>query len=478
MPLPTEVRRGRRPLGLRQRLLLAILAPLMGVFAVSVFLDYRLAKETADAAFDQSLADAALDIASHIQSSGSQIRVALSAEAEAMLRSDASDTIYFAVRDDAGRLLAGDADLPEMRVSARSQPEFEDSRFRDRWIRAAGQRVDSPRGDITITVAETLAKRNRASGKILTAMVLPNLAVILATFLAVYFGVRQGLMPLDDVEREIAARSPRDLREIDARATPREIRPMLARLNELFGLLRDASAAQQRFLTDAAHQLRTPLAGLQTQIELATLAGRFQSNPERLARIEEATARIVHLVDQLLIYARAEPATAATQVFEAVSLADLAEKAASIFLDRALARNIDLGFEIEPASVDGIPWMLREALANLIDNALRYAPSSGVVTVRSGTRGRFAFLEVEDNGEGIPAGQRNRIFERFYRLPGAPGEGCGLGLAIVREIAELHAARIELADPVSGGTRVTLVFPAATGQPRKPAGGGAESAPA
>ncbi len=447
-------------MSLRQRLLLAILGPLMVVSAASVFLDYPLAKATADAAFDQSLADAALDIAAHIQTSESQLGVALSAEAEAMLRSDAVDKIYFAVRDSMGRLLAGDADLPDVRVAVRSQPAFMDSHFRDRLTRAAVQGVTSPRGDITITVAETLSKRDSANRKILTAMILPNLLVIVATFLAVYVGVRKGLAPLDGVEREIATRSPRDLREIDTDPTPREIRPMLARLNALFSLLRNASAAQQRFLTDAAHQLRTPLAGLQTQIELATLAGRFDSDPDRLARIEDATGRIVHLVDQLLIYARAEPATAATQVFGPVSLADLAEKAASIFLDRALAKNIDLGFDIAPATVDGIPWMLREALANLIDNAVRYTPVSGLVTVRSETRGQFAILEVEDNGPGIPVTERSRIFERFYQLPGSPGEGCGLGLAIVREIAELHAARIELADQATGGMRITLIFPA------------------
>jgi len=460
MPPATEINGKRPALGLRQRLLLAILAPLMMVFAVSVFLDYRLAKETADAAFDQSLADALLDIASHIRSGGPSIDVALSAEAEAMLRSDASDQIYFAVRDTTGHLLVGDAGLPEMLVSTGSQPEFRDSRFRDRPTRTAVQRVASQRGDITITVAETLSKRNRASRRILTAMILPNLVLIFATFLAVYFGVRKGLASLEEVEREIAARSPRDLREIDVDATPREIRPMLIRLNELFALLRDASAAQQRFLADAAHQLRTPLAGLQTQIEIATMAGRVEEDPERLVHIEEATGRIAHLVDQLLIYARTEPAAAAALVFEPVSLDAIAEKSASLFLDRALAKSIDLGFEIEPARVDGIPWMLREALVNLVDNALRYTPAAGMITVRSGKRGPFALLEVEDNGPGVPADERSRVFERFYRVPGSSGEGCGLGLSIVREIAELHGARIELAEPATGGTRVALIFPA------------------
>jgi two-component system, OmpR family, sensor histidine kinase TctE len=447
-------------LSLRQRLLLTILTPLMVVLTISVLFDYRLAKGTADVAFDQGLADAALDIASHIKAGDSKLSVELSAEAEALLRSDASDKIYFAVRDGAGRLLAGDADLPVLPLASADERDFRDSRFRGDPVRAVVQRTDAPLREITVTVAETRTKRDHASRRILTAMIMPNLIVILATFAAVYLGVRKGLAPLAEVEREIAKRSPRDLRRIAAEATPREVRPMLARLNELFGLLRSASEAQQRFLADAAHQLRTPLAGLQTQIELATLEGRFASDPERRARIEDATGRIGHLVDQLLTHARADPAAAAAQSFAAVSLDALVEKAASSFLDSALAKNIDLGFEIEAAGVEGIAWMLREALANMIDNALRYTPADGVVTVRSGMRGGCGFLEVEDNGPGIAQAERVRVFERFYRVPGSAGPGCGLGLAIVREIVELHQGRIELADVAGGGLRMTLMFQA------------------
>lgn len=447
-------------LSLRQRLLLTILTPLMVVLTISVFFDYRLAKGTADVAFDQGLADAALDIASHIKAGDSKLSVELSVDAEALLRSDASDKIYFAVRDGAGQLLAGDADLPVLPMASADERKFGDSRFRGDPVRAVVQRIDAPLREITVTVAETRTKRNHASRRILTAMIMPNLIVILAAFVAVYLGVRKGLAPLAEVEREIAKRSPRDLRQINAASSPREVRPMLSRLNELFVLLRSASEGQQRFLADAAHQLRTPLAGLQTQIELATLAGRFESDPERLARIEDATGRIGHLVDQLLIHARADPAAAAAQAFAPVSLAALVERAASSFLDTALAKNIDLGFEIEAASVEGIVWMLREALANMIDNALRYTPADGVVTVRSGMRGGCGFLEVEDNGPGIPAAERTRVFERFYRVPGSAGPGCGLGLAIVHEIVELHQGRIELADTAGGGLRMTLIFQA------------------
>jgi two-component system sensor histidine kinase TctE len=443
---------------LRQRLLLAIIVPLLLTFAISAVLDYRLARETADAAFDQSLVDAVLDIASHIQTENATLTVVLSSEAEAMVRSNVSDTIYYAVHDSRGRLLAGDGDLPTDATPAATDPHFLDSQFRENPIRAAVHRIDSPYGNITITVAETLNKRNRASRRILTAMILPNLVVILATLLAVYFGVRRGLAPLEHVEGEIARRSPRDLREIDAATTPQEIQPLLARLNELFGLLREAAASQQRFLADAAHQLRTPLAGLQTQIDLATTEGRFGPDTERLQRINEATSRIGHLIGQLLTYARTEPATYLSQSFEPVALHDLVEQSASIFLDQALGKGIDLGFEAGQATVQGMPWMLREALANLIDNALRYTPPGGIVTVSSYQGETECGITVEDNGPGIPDHERQHVFERFYRIQGTPGNGCGLGLAIVREIAILHNSDIRVETPEGGGLRVSVVF--------------------
>lgn len=453
----------RRPaLGLRQRLMLALIVPLSIVFTVGVFSDYRLARQTAEMAFDQSLADSVLDIGTDIQTRGKEIGVALSAEAEAMLRNDPADKVYYAIHDRLGHLLAGDSDLPLAQPDNSSQTHFHDLKIHGSWTRVASQRIKTSHGEITITVAETMRKRNHASIRIMTAMILPNLGVILATLLAVYVGVRRGLLPLVEIEHQIASRSPRDLREIDTETTPGEIRPMLTCLNELFGLLREASAAQQRFLADAAHQLRTPLAGLQTQIELATVEGRFQSDPERLARIEDATDRISHLVNQLLIYARAEPATAAAQTFEPVALHALAEQSASVFLDRALAKEIDLGFDIAPATILGLPWMLREALGNLIDNALNHTPRGGMITVRSGLQDGQAFIEVEDNGPGIPPDEAVKVFERFYRIAGSQGEGCGLGLAIVREIATLHGAKVLLRPGEEQGLRACILFPASS----------------
>lgn len=450
-------------ISLRSRLLLAIIVPLCVVFAVSAAFDYRLARKTADSAFDHSLADVAQDLASHIRTSDESLSVTLTAEAEEILRSDASDIVYFSVRDKLGRLLAGDEDLPPHEALAVTrvdrQISFADSRLHGKPIRVAMHQTASSHGPVTIMVAETVNKRELSSGRILTAMIVPSLAVILATLLAVYFGVRRGLAPLEIVENEIASRSPRDLRAIDDALTPQEIRPLLARLNDLFSLLRETAASQQRFLADAAHQLRTPLTGLQTQIDLATGEGRFTSDPERLLRINQATERIGHLIGQLLTYARTEPATCLSQSFEPVALHDLVEQSASIFLDQALGKEIDLGFEAGPATVAGIPWMLREALANLIDNALRYTPRGGIVTVSSCRREGECALTVEDNGPGIPPDERQQVFERFYRINGSAGDGCGLGLAIVKEIAALHGAEIRLEDRAGGGLRFSLVFP-------------------
>lgn len=447
------------PLGLRQRLLLWILLPLIAVFIGSILFDYRLAQETADTAYDHSLNNAALDIAAYIQTVGLKPELHLTPEAEAMLRHDAVDKIFFAVRDSNKQLLIGDANLPVYPGTIHTQPVFAEDIYHGEKIRATTQHITIDGNEISITVAETMRERDHASNRILAATIIPNLIIIAATLLVIYFGVRRGLAPLVHVENQIASRSPRDLRALDIGHAPREIRPMLTRLNELFESLRTAAAAQQRFLADAAHQLRTPLAGLQTQIELVAAEGKYVRNDERLARIEEATERIAHLVTQLLIYAQTEPAASANQIFHPVALHELAESAASTFIDRALAKDIDLGFEIQPAVAEGIAWMLREALGNLIDNALRYCPAGSTITVRSGIHSSHPYLAVEDNGPGIPPEEHKKVFERFYRIPGSISGGCGLGLPIVQEIAHLHAATITFSKPANGGLTVTLTFP-------------------
>ncbi len=446
-------------LGIRQRLLLVLALPLVAVVMASTFLDYRLARKTADNAFDHALADAVYDLEAHIRKLGTAQHFDLAEAVEAMLRSNEQDAVYFSIRTGAGELLAGDADLPEIAAAAvGSQIGFFDALYHDQKVRGARLRVTLPAAEIVVTVLETVRRREHISRHILTAMTLQNLAVIAVTLLVVFLGIRQGLLPLRALEAEIAARTVEDLREIELSSVPAELRSLLNRLNELFELLRDASRVQQRFIGDAAHQLRTPLAGLQTQLDLAAGEGLFRDHPERLAHIEGATRRIEHLLSQLLAYAKAENSRAGVDATAPVALDQLVEKSASEFLDAAVAKGIDLGFDIAPATTPGYGWLLQEALANLIDNAIRYTPHDGVITVRCGSRDGCPFLEVEDSGPGISAEHLPHVTERFFRVPGAPGDGCGLGLAIVSEIALLHQAVLELHAGKSGGLVAGLRF--------------------
>ena len=460
MPQLTDAAQRRRsPLGLRQRLLLTLTLPLLAVFALSVFMDYRLARQTTDLAYDQSLDYDLLDVIAHIQTSDQTLTQELSEEADFMLRRDPLEKAYLSVRDSTGKLIAGDGGLPFIRVGDSASIHYLDGNYQGQAMRMVTRKLAAADGDVTVTMAATTVKRERARRQILTTMILPNIALIIAVILAVYFGVRNGLKPLDQVERDIAARSPRDLRELEVETALPDIRPILLRLNQLFVLLREATASQQRFLADAAHQLRTPVAGLQAQLDLLTAESVGSPQEERLARIEDAIERINRLVSQLLTYAQAEPSASASQLFETVALHDLVEKSASVFIDRAIAKNIDLGFAIAPASAQGVPWMLREILGNLIDNALHYTPENGVVTVSSGVENGHPFIKVEDSGPGIPADEREKVFDRFYRIPGSPGGGCGLGLAIAREVAAFHDAQLQLSDSADKGLRVTLLFP-------------------
>jgi two-component system sensor histidine kinase TctE len=450
------------PPGLRQRLIVALAIPLVIILGVSSLFDYQMAKMTSGSTHDQALADAVFDLESHIRNRRLAAGMDLSEEHEAIQRSNAPDKIYFSIRDGDNRLLAGDDDIPSFSMPRGSELAFADAVYHGVAVRVALRRLLMPDAQVLITVMETTQKRSLSLQQILTAMLLPNLAVIFASMLAVLYGVRRGLLPLEAVEKEIAARSPNDLHEIDLATAPHEIHPMLRRLNELFLLLREASEAQNRFIADAAHQLRTPLAGLQTQIDLAVGEGAFSHNAGRLQNIEEGTSRLVRLLGQLLSYARAEASASISDKLESVALEQIIEKSASDFFDAALAKDIDLGFDISPVSIIGVPWLLQEALANLIDNAIRYAPIAGTITVRCGEQGGKPFLEVEDNGPGIAPEQEGKIFKRFYRIPGSPSNGCGLGLPIVKEIADLHGAEVLLLHPHSPGLCIRLEFPASS----------------
>lgn len=445
---------------LRDRLLLLLLGPLGLLFLLSLPGDYKLALEPSNAAYDHALANSAVAIASRIVHRGDDIKVDLSGAAEAVLLTDRIDRIYISVIGPDGRRLAGNADLaPE--AEGGSNPSFTDGVVHGSKVRQATFRTSTPPGTVTIVVAETLGKREDTASRIAVAMMLPNMILIIATVGIIYFGVLVALRPLDRLGEAIGRRSPHDMRPLSAEGIPQEARPLVTAINGLIGDLRAAAIAQQAFLANAAHQLRTPLAGLQTQLELATQDMPADFRP-RIARITDATQRLGRLAHQLLSLARSGTEADLAHEHQPLDLGRVMEEMAPQFLDQAIARDIDLGFETPAVEVLGSRWLLREMLANMIDNAVRYTPLGGRVTARCGIDGEGRpFFEVEDDGPGIPPADRQRIFERFYRAPGNQATGTGLGLAIVREIADRHGAEVIVGEGTAGrGLLIRVRFPA------------------
>ncbi|RZI42363.1 sensor histidine kinase [Herbaspirillum sp. HC18] len=447
---------------LRRRLLTFLLLPLGALLVLSIPFDYLLAVGPAKDAFDYALTDSANDLATRVYVRDGKLIVDLPPAVEAVILSDMADLEFLAIYGPDGRLLAGDGDLKADMRCQEGNSCVTDGTLRGYGIRKASYKKITELGEVTVVFAETTRKRERATSRILTAMILPNVLLVAATLGLVYFGVGRGLAPLNELGEEIAGRTAGNPDPLPTGSVPGEAEPLIRAMNGLIKDLHAAASAQQVFLANAAHQLKTPLAGLQTQLELAA-----EELPEayrgRVVRLRDATQRLGHLTHQILALARSSPEANIGHEQRRIDLADLLRESASSWFDAALAKDIDLGFEPEPAAIDGSEWLLRELLSNLINNAIQYTPSGGTVTARSGVGadGR-PFIEVEDSGPGIPEQEKRRIFDRFYRPAGTTSSGCGLGLAIVKEVADRHGAEIMVRTAAAtGGACVRVCFKAA-----------------
>ncbi|HEX2332371.1 MAG TPA: sensor histidine kinase N-terminal domain-containing protein [Burkholderiales bacterium] len=438
---------------LRAHLLRLLLPPIAALLAVGAVVAYYPSLEPATQAYDQALVDIGLAIGSQVRVGESQYRFELPQAVDQVLRTDRFDRIYYRVMSPSGIEIAGDPDLPP----PPSDQIAHNTTYDGRKVRVVT--VQSPCGSsiCTVLVGETTLKRERLARDILLQSLFPEILVALATLVIVWFGVKRGLEPLARLSEEIKSRSAGDLRPINAAGAPLEARPLVGALNGLLEEVSSASRSQQRFLAHAAHQLRTPLAGLQAHTELALAQPMPEGCRTQLEQVHRATIRTGRLANQLLALARTEPG--ARSATAAVDLKGIAGGEADSWVRQSLTRDIDLGFELEPAPVQGDAFLLREALSNLVHNAIEYSNRGGRVTVRTGRRNGHAFLEVEDDGPGIAPEERERVLERFYRVPGTPGTGSGLGLAIVREIAASHAASLFVSEGAAGGCRVGITFP-------------------
>lgn len=453
---------------LRSRLLLWVSAPLLALWVMSTVIDHDVASGFVNLTYDRALLDTALDLGRNVREASNQLYLDLPQPVIEMLISGEQGRFYYRANGPSGEYITGDPDLPDPPEEAKDdRVTYYDAIYRDEPIRAVALRVPvrpgSGKGAIMIQVAEKATLRTDSARQIMLRMMMPQAVLVILAALAVWFGVGFGLRALTSVRTEIESRSHVDLSPISESNTPYEVRPLVRAMNDLLSRLSAALAAQQRFIADAAHQLRTPVAALKTQTELAV---RQVGNGEARATLQQlhtAADHAARLVSQLLTLARAEPGSHRSVMRERLNLAALARETAGDWVPRALNRSIDLGFDdtSSDTEISADPFLVRELLNNLIDNALNYTPSGGHITVRVLQNERRPTLEVEDDGCGIPDDEREKVFERFYRSAGGNPEGCGLGLAIVREIAQGHGASATIHNGADGrGTRIVIAFPA------------------
>ena len=453
---------------LRRQVLAWVSIPLAILWLISAYVNYDIAKRYVNTAYDRALLESALDIGRQVRVLRGRIYVDLPEVAVEMLRTRENGQLYYVVTGPDGEFITGE---PDMKVTASAPPppqqtpqqspqlqragqaHYYDSTYRNQPVRVAVLQfpveTEDIRGHVTVHAAESLQPRTDLARELSIGVALPQAFLAACAALIIWFAVTRALAPLALMRQEIEQRSHRDLSALPVAHVPFEVRPMIEAMNALLTRLGEAMSARQRFIADAAHQLRTPIAGLRTQTELALRETEPAAMRAALSQLQNAVDRTTHLINQLLTLARAEPDSERQQPMERLNLSSFAREVTTEWVPRALARNIDLGFESEDvehdaASVSGDGFLLREMLGNLIDNATRYTPAGGHVTVRVKRTSGKALLQVEDDGPGIPEAERVAVLERFHRVLGTGVEGAGLGLAIVHEIVMQHGGRIRL----------------------------------
>ncbi|MBI2312950.1 MAG: sensor histidine kinase N-terminal domain-containing protein [Betaproteobacteria bacterium] len=453
------------PLSLRSQLINWLFTPLFILFLFSLISGYVVAITSANRPFDRALLQRAQSLAAQLRLEGggpqkpgirSQTRKQLGAEG-----------YLFAIVDSDGEMLGGNAAFPRPSPTdfERDQPSYRNHELDGRKLRIVNLRYTLegayPEQHVVLQVAESTAEREALTRSILANIVIPQLLVMALAGLAIWYGVGRGLTPLKRLRDEVSRRPAHDLRPLDEETAPEEVRPLIHAVNELLWRLAAVIESQKRFVADAAHQLRTPFAGLKSQAELLLRESDPGPIKHGVRQMLVSAERCNHLVTQLLVLARNEPGALAAAPLVPVDLRALARDTAASWVPRAVDKAIDLGFEEEeaPLWIRGNGDSLREMINNLIDNAIRYTPAGGQVTVSVRGEPDSVALTVEDTGPGIALEHREKVFERFYRVLGSGEEGSGLGLAIVREVAQAHHAGAGIAEGRDGiGTVFTVQF--------------------
>lgn len=460
----------RRP-SLRRQLLVWLLLPQFVLWTIGAVITYEVALRFTNQTNDRALLAASRALARQIKPLDSGLLIDFPKAAQQILEEDPSNQLIYTVSSPPGQFILGNKNLPippKKAVQRVETPYFYDQKTGKETFRVVAmyyQLSHYPDSQwMLVQIGKNVAERRVLAREIFVEILLPQSALLFFATVLVWTGVGRGLSPLKRLRRAVEERSPDDLSPIQIDTAPAEVLSLVVAVNQLLERLRLQVEVQRRFIADAAHQLRTPLAGLKTQTDLALRLSDPAELQACLRHLQISTERSVRLANQLLSLARAEPE--ANLVLKNLDITDLARSVTEQWVPQALSHEIDLGFEFESgqAVVAGDAVFLRELLSNLIDNSLRYCPAGSVVTVRVQRRAGSTRLQVEDNGPGIPESERERVLSRFYRLPAHAGisNGCGLGLSIVKEIVIRHQGSIELGASGQGkGLLVTISFPLA-----------------
>lgn len=450
---------------IRRQLLKWLLIPLFLLILIDSTILYRIAMHFEKNAFDHSLVDTTHDVSQLINQSHPDQKPELNDETRRIILSDQFDKMYYNVRDMDGNFVGGDKELVFDKNQDNLDTYFYFAVIDGQIVRVASNVLDIVSNKSTrkvrIQVAETLNKRTRLAGQILLGIVIPQVILLLAVFLLTWSGIGRGLQPLWALQSALSKRSHRDLSRVDLPGIPDEVRVLVTSINLLMAQMQNLLESQNQFIADAAHQLRTPLAGLLAQIELAQDEKKPEELEQSLASMAKSGQRLVHLVNQLLALARTQPEAKRYVEFAHVNLKKLVSDVTADMVSAADRKNIDLGFECEEGQyvILGDVIQLQELVYNLLDNAIRYTPKDGKITVELHKELENIVLSVIDNGLGIPLLERDKVFERFYRVANNGQDGSGLGLAIVADIVQVHNATIDLETPESGiGTKITVTF--------------------
>ncbi|HEY2255775.1 MAG TPA: sensor histidine kinase N-terminal domain-containing protein [Variovorax sp.] len=458
-----------------------MLTPLLLLVPVSIGLTWLVAQGIANAPFDRALESNIQTLARRVDVAHGQPQLVLPQSAREILGADTADQVYYQLLDGRGVLLGGERSLP---LPGGDEPpalgvvQLRDGEMQGRKVRVASLWLpgatteDAP---LLLQVAETREKQSVLATEIIKGVLLPQFAILPLAVLLIWLALVRGIKPLSVVEARIRERKPDDLSPLDDSSVPIEVVPLVLSINELLNKLNHSIGTQKRFLADAAHQLKTPLAGLRMQADLAQREGANADElKQSLKQIGRASVRATHTVNQLLSLARAE-GNGTNIGRQPCDLARLTVEVVREAVPRAIDKRIDLGYEGAQPGAPGVvfqgnPTLLKELVRNLVDNAINYTPSTperpGVITARilADPFGRVLVLQVEDNGPGIAMHERELVFQPFYRVLGNEADGSGLGLPIVREIARQHAATVRLADARPGqpqpGTLASVRFDA------------------